>query len=166
MPGGVREVPRPETTTTPTSSRSPFKSGVPQQRFCVVTRVLCCHYQRDYKDCIEKQQDLLKAAKDRGRRSDELVEGDLVVMKTHVLSNTAKGMTSKFVPKRDGPYAVIKKVSPTTYQLAYPNNRDKIVGKYHISDLKIHARDSECLEVPIPAPINPKRSRGRPHKKP
>ncbi|GBP28284.1 hypothetical protein EVAR_11743_1 [Eumeta japonica] len=81
-------------------------------------------------------------------------------MKTHVLSSSIKGVTSKFVPKRDGPYLIHKKVSPTTYLLAYPETPDKPIGKYHISDLKrYHAREDACSNVP--EPVIPKRRRGR-----
>ncbi|GBP68447.1 hypothetical protein EVAR_56709_1 [Eumeta japonica] len=86
-------------------------------------------------------------------------------MKTHVLSSSIKGVTSKFVPKRDGPYLIHKKVSPTTYLLAYPETPDKPIGKYHISDLKrYHAREDACSNVP--EPVIPKRRRGRPRKIP
>ncbi|GBP14669.1 hypothetical protein EVAR_9580_1 [Eumeta japonica] len=79
-------------------------------------------------------------------------------MKTHVLSSSIKGGTSKFVPKRDGPYLIHKKVSPTTYLLAYPETPDKPIGKYHISDLKrYHAREDACSNVP--EPVIPKRRR-------
>ncbi|KAH9642471.1 hypothetical protein HF086_007603, partial [Spodoptera exigua] len=73
--------------------------------------------------------------------------------------NAAKGVTSKFNPKRDGPYVVSKKVSPTTYLLAH-DKTGEIFGKYHVSDLRpYHAREGEC-----PEPIIPKRNRGRPRK--
>ncbi|XP_068622839.1 uncharacterized protein [Battus philenor] len=42
------------------------------------------------KESIEHQQDLRKAVKDKIRKSDSLDVGDLVLMKTHVLSNSAK----------------------------------------------------------------------------
>jgi len=87
------------------------------------------------------------------------VEVDLVLLKTHVLSNDAKGVTSKFTPKRDGPYVISKKVSPTTYLLAH-GKTGEVFGKYHVSDLRLyHAREGEC-----PEPIMPKRGRGRPRK--
>ncbi|GBP24086.1 hypothetical protein EVAR_27309_1 [Eumeta japonica] len=71
-------------------------------------------------------------------------------------------MTSKFVPKRDGPYLIHKKVSPTTYLLAYPETPDKPIGKYHISDLKrYHAREDACSNVP--EPVIPKRRRVQQH---
>ncbi|GBP22277.1 hypothetical protein EVAR_22563_1 [Eumeta japonica] len=79
-------------------------------------------------------------------------------MKPHVLSSNAKGASSKFVPKRDDPYLINKKVSPTTYLLAYPETLDEPIGKYHDSDLKrYHAREDACSE--ILEPVVPKRRR-------
>ncbi|GBP63067.1 Dynein heavy chain 3, axonemal [Eumeta japonica] len=110
------------------------------------------------KESAERQQDLRKSLKDKSRRDGTLIVGDLVLMKTHVLSSSIKGVTSKFVPKRDGPYLIHKKVSPTTYLLAYPETPDKPIGKYHISDLKrYHAREDACSNVP--EPVIPKRRR-------
>ncbi|GBP43810.1 hypothetical protein EVAR_82241_1 [Eumeta japonica] len=83
----------------------------------------------DRKESAERQQDLRKSLKDKSRRDGTLIVGDLVLMKTHVLSNSIKGVTSKFVPKRDGPYLIHKKVSPTTYLLAYPETPDKPIGE-------------------------------------
>lgn len=89
----------------------------------------------------------------------QLEEGDLVLMKSHVLSNASKGITSKFTPKRDGPYVISKKVSPTSYLLAYEPSGE-VFGKYHVSDLRrYHAREGEC-----PEPVVVKRRRGRPRK--
>ncbi|GBP22267.1 hypothetical protein EVAR_22553_1 [Eumeta japonica] len=96
--------------------------------------------------------------KDKSRRDDTLIAGDLVLMKPHVLSSNAKGASSKFVPKRDDPYLINKKVSPTTYLLAYPETLDEPIGKYHDSDLKrYHAREDACSE--ILEPVVPKRRR-------
>ncbi|CAG4947035.1 unnamed protein product [Colias eurytheme] len=62
------------------------------------------------KETLERQQDVRKTYADKGRTSThEYLEGDLVLMRTHTLSNAAKGVTSKFNPKRDGPYVVSKK---------------------------------------------------------
>ncbi|XP_062530656.1 uncharacterized protein LOC119630752 [Bombyx mori] len=62
------------------------------------------------KENIEHHQDIQKTRADL-RRSEpyQFAEGDLVLMKTHVLSNASKGITSKFNPKRDGPYVISKK---------------------------------------------------------
>lgn len=112
------------------------------------------------KETLERQQDVRKSYADKCRSSaHDYQEGDLVLMRTHTLSNASKGVTSKFNPKRDGPYVVSKKVSPTTFLLAH-DKTGEIIGKYHVSDLRpYHAREGEC-----PEPIIPKRNRGRPRK--
>lgn len=112
------------------------------------------------KENIEHHQDIQKTRADL-RRSEpyQFAEGDLVLMKTHVLSNASKGITSKFNPKRDGPYVISKKVSPTSYLLAYESSGE-VFGKYHVSDLRpYHAREDVC-----PEPVIPKRRRGRPRR--
>ncbi|CAK1594924.1 unnamed protein product [Parnassius mnemosyne] len=113
------------------------------------------------KENIEHQQDLRKLQADSDRRdSDPLQEGDLVLMKSHVLSNANKGVTSKFIPKQNGPYVISKQVSPTTYILT-SQKTGEVVGKYHVSDRrKYHDRGGkEC-----PESVAPKRRRSRPRK--
>lgn len=116
------------------------------------------------KEKIEHQQDIRKTTKDKTRKAaEEFVEGDLVLLKSHVLSNAAKGISSKLAPKRDGPYRVTKKVSPTTYQLARCDASNENIGKYHTVDLRrYHARDEDVDHVV--EPVIPKRRRGRPRK--
>lgn len=116
---------------------------------------------KETKEVIETQQDRRKLIKDRHRREGDAFEpGDLVLLKTHVLSSTKKGVSSKLMPRRDGPYAIVKRVTPTTYILAFPDNRERTVGKYHLCDLKrYHSREGE-----LPEPVVPKRKRGRPRK--
>ncbi|XP_063373838.1 uncharacterized protein LOC134661628 [Cydia amplana] len=97
---------------------------------------------------------------DQKRRPHESYNiGDKVLLKTHVLSNQTKGITSKFAPRRDGPYTISKIVSPTTYMLT---NNGETVGKYHVSDLTTYHQKSgdEPAE-----PIMPQRKRGRPPKR-
>ncbi|GBP47272.1 hypothetical protein EVAR_38036_1 [Eumeta japonica] len=50
------------------------------------------------KKSTERQQDLRKYLKDETLWDDSLIVGDLVLMKTHVLSGSAKGVNRKFVP--------------------------------------------------------------------
>lgn len=107
-----------------------------------------------------QQQDHRKAYADQKRRPHEEYNiGDKVLLKTHILSNQAKGITSKFAPRRDGPYTITKIVSPTTYILS---NKDEVIGKYHASDLtRYHQRSDD-----VPAePVMPQRKRGRPPKR-
>lgn len=114
------------------------------------------------KERIEHQQDLSKAVKDKTRNEAELYEpGDLVLLRTHTLSNAHKGVSSKFVPKRDGPYRIERKVSPTTYILTHCEPPNEVIGKYHTTDFcRYHSRPGDDQAVPVA----PKRKRGRPRK--
>lgn len=81
----------------------------------------------------EQQQDKRKEYADAKRRlHTELQRGDLVLLKNHFVSNAAKGISSKFMPRRDGPY-IIRNCNPNSYEI---ETRDgQFVGKYHVSML-------------------------------
>ncbi|CAH2103255.1 unnamed protein product [Euphydryas editha] len=114
------------------------------------------------KERIEHEQDTSKVVKDKTRQVAEVYEpGDLVLLKTHVLSNASKGVSSKFIPKRDGPYCVTKKVSPTTYMLSHCEPPGEVIGKYHTADFRRYHARSESDHV---VPLAPKRKRVRPRK--
>ncbi|KAH9638162.1 hypothetical protein HF086_009190 [Spodoptera exigua] len=102
-----------------------------------------------------------KECADKTKTPAEVFEvGDKVLLKSHVLSNAAKNITAKFVPKKDGPYVIVKRVSPTAYIVAGIDNPENVLGKYHVSDLtRFHNRESSP-----PRPVMPKRQRGRPRK--
>lgn len=110
---------------------------------------------------VEAQQDRRKECADKSFVPAEIFEvGDQVLLKSHVLSSAAKNITSKFIPKKDGPYVIVKRVSPTAYFLANIDSPESLLGKYHVSDLtRFHNRDSTP-----PRPVVPKRKRGRPRK--
>lgn len=111
---------------------------------------------------VEAQQDRRKECADKSKTSAEVFDvGDQVLLKSHVLSNAAKNVTAKFVPKRDGPYVIAKRVSPTAYLIANLNTPDEVLGKYHVSELtRFYNRDTDSP----PRPVLPKRQRGRPRK--
>lgn len=121
------------------------------------------------KDCLQdstqhviREQDRRKKYADTKRRPEVFSEGEKVLLRTHMLSNAKKGLSAKFAPKRDGPYLVKEKISPTTFILTTLDSREDI-GRYHARDLTaFHAKE----EVIPPAPMVPKRKRGRPRKTP
>lgn len=82
--------------------------------------------------------------------------GDQVWVDSHVLSNAAKGITSKLTPKRDGPYTIVRKYGPSSYEIAHPNQPDIPLAKYHTSALKPYQSQHKV------EPIIPIRKRGRP----
>ncbi|KAL0849948.1 hypothetical protein ABMA28_011871 [Loxostege sticticalis] len=82
-------------------------------------------------------------------------EGDLVLVESHRLSQAARGFTSKFVPRREGPYRITKVVSPTTYEVQDRDGRPR--GKYHASLLTAYVGDSDVVVHT--------RKKGRPRRK-
>ncbi|GLV46345.1 Activity-regulated cytoskeleton associated protein 1 [Carabus blaptoides fortunei] len=118
------------------------------------------HGQLEAKKKIELNQDKSKFYADKSRGACTFYKSkDLVLLKTHPISSTTKGVAAKLMPRRDGPYEIDKVVSPTTYILSDPHTNRK-VGKYHVSDLTpFFGRTEE-----IPEPTVPKRQRGRPRK--
>ncbi|GBM40554.1 hypothetical protein AVEN_240305-1 [Araneus ventricosus] len=97
------------------------------------------------KEVAEMQQDLHKKCGDRKRRkATKYFPGDRVFVTTHHLSNAAKGRTTKFMPKRDGPYIILAHKSPTSYVIANQDNANEPVGTYHASALKVYKQDESA----------------------
>ncbi|GBM26815.1 hypothetical protein AVEN_32070-1 [Araneus ventricosus] len=100
------------------------------------------------KEVAEMQQDFRKECGDRKRRrASNYFPGDRVFVTTHYLSNAAKGRTTKFMPKRDGPYIILTQNSPTSYVIANPDNPNEPVGTYHVSALKVFKQDESATLV-------------------
>ncbi|XP_017473244.1 PREDICTED: uncharacterized protein LOC108364166 [Rhagoletis zephyria] len=113
------------------------------------------------RECEQKQQDANKRASNLRRRDQEDLEnGSKVLVTTHVLSNTTKGVTSKFAPRRDGPYVIIGRQGCTSYVITHEDNLQHPLGTYHASSLVPYRNSSDEYE----GPINIIRHRGRPRK--
>ncbi|XP_017475026.1 PREDICTED: uncharacterized protein LOC108365496 [Rhagoletis zephyria] len=85
------------------------------------------------KEIEQTMQDRNKEYVDKRRRSQDGIEvGAEVLVTTHVLSQAAKGITSKFVPKRDAPYVVVRKIG-----IAAKSDPDAPLGAYHASALTL-----------------------------
>ncbi|XP_075155461.1 uncharacterized protein LOC142228823 [Haematobia irritans] len=116
---------------------------------------------RDAKEAEVKAQDRNKTYVDQNRRSQTFNIGSQVLVTTHVLSNASKGVTSKFCPKRDGPYVITRKIGSCMYEVASLENPNTPLGTYHTSALTSY-RGSNSSDAP--APVIPMRKRGRPKK--
>lgn len=113
------------------------------------------------RDKMENHQERQKKYADKRRSpGKQLQVGDLVLIRSHLLSNSEKQLTAKLAPRRDGPYQILQVISPTTYILCFPGSPDKTVGKYHLSDLTLFTGHHRTT----PDPIHPIRRRGRPRK--
>jgi len=118
---------------------------------------------KEVKDIVEQKQDQRKKYADQERRiSPQYAPGDRVWVNLHTHSNKAKKITSKFAPRRDGPYIILTQRSPTSYEIANIETPHVSLGAYHTSALR------PCQEAiqATNGPINPIRKRGRPPKTP
>jgi hypothetical protein len=74
------------------------------------------------KESLLLAQIFQKRAYNDGRLTTEFEEGDLVVLNPHSLNllKNEKGRGKKLLMKYDGPFEIIRKLSPVTYQLRLP----------------------------------------------
>ena len=115
-------------------------------------------FSQQVKERMEISQDRHKQQADKKlRKAPHLNIGDKVWVKVHPHSQASKNRTSKFMPRRDGPYIISSQRSPVSYTLTATDNSTPI-GTYHVSSLTPYRGP----EVP---PLNPLRTRGRPRKK-
>ena len=87
-------------------------------------------------------------------------KGDLVLLKTHLLSKASEGTCAKLQPKRDGPYKIIECTGGNTYKLQDKNGEDR--GLHSAVDLDMYISRND--EDPWPEPVRPVRKPGRPKK--
>ncbi|XP_064470092.1 uncharacterized protein LOC135384839 [Ornithodoros turicata] len=83
----------------------------------------------------------------RGRRNVTYIVGDLVLRRTHPLSDAACGFAASLADRWDGPFDVSAYSSGLTYRLRRCDTCEE-TGPVHISDLKTyHLRDPEGEEA-------------------
>ncbi|GFW72894.1 gag-Pol polyprotein [Trichonephila clavipes] len=119
------------------------------KRFATVTE--------DIRERIETKQDQRKKQYDKNRRPVYYSPGDKVWVTLHPISSAKNKKTSKFMPKRDGPYLILTQKSPTSYVIASLANPSEPIATYHTSALT-PVKDINT------SPIAPLRKRGRPRK--
>jgi hypothetical protein len=60
--------------------------------------------------------------------------GDLVMVKTHFLSNAGAGFSAKLAPRYEGPYRITHKVSNHAYDLTHDSS-GQVIHKCHVNDM-------------------------------
>ncbi|KAF8778216.1 Retrovirus-related Pol polyprotein like [Argiope bruennichi] len=113
----------------------------------------------ELRERIEMKQDRRKIYYDKNRKQVFYSPGEKVWVTSHPISNKFKRKTSKFAPRRDGPYIILTQRSPTTYEIASPSDPSTSLGTYHTSALRSYSRNMEA-----DTPLHPIRKRGRPPK--
>lgn len=115
------------------------------------------------KEAVELRQDQNQVRVNQKRLSDPCYNpGDIVWLTTHTLSNAAKGYSSKFAPRRDGPYIIIRNHGPTSYEVAALTSPTVPLGVYHSSAISLYKSNSS--ENDPPDPVRAIRKQGRPKK--
>ncbi|GFS75294.1 transposon Tf2-9 polyprotein [Trichonephila clavipes] len=97
------------------------------KRFATITE--------DIRERIETKQDQRKKQYDKNRRPVYFSLGDKVWVTLHPISSAKNKKTSKFMPKRDGPYLILTQKSPTSYVIASLANPSEPIATYHTSAL-------------------------------
>lgn len=98
----------------------------------------------------------------QGRRDLQFEVGELVLRRTHPLSDAAKGFTASLANRWDGPFRVGKKLSPLTYTLIHHFSGES-TGPTHVTDLKqFHVPEdgfsqdrTDADDGPVPDPPSP-----------
>lgn len=91
----------------------------------------------------------------------DYLPGDLVLATTHILSKSSQGFTSKLAPRRDGPYVILRRHGPSSFEIGTTGSRTP-VGIYHASAITPYRTHNDT----VLEPILPIRKRGRPRKQP
>lgn len=88
-----------------------------------------------------------------GRRDMQFNIGDLVLRRTHHLSDAVQGFTASLADKWQRPYRVSAKVSRLSYKLAQIETGDEC-GTINVNGLKRffeRSQESDTLQVPMTA---------------
>ncbi|GFT12935.1 uncharacterized protein NPIL_519411 [Nephila pilipes] len=88
------------------------------------------------KEVLQEQQDKRKSFADLKRRpAPSYTSGDLVLVTKPNQSNKNAGVTSNFMPRRDGPFVIVERKPPVSYSVANTDSAQLPVGVYHTSAL-------------------------------
>ncbi|XP_075990370.1 uncharacterized protein LOC142986021 [Anticarsia gemmatalis] len=70
----------------------------------------------------EYKEETRKKTTDKHRRPAPAYQpGDFVMVAANVLSNAARYHTAKLAPRRDGPYTILRRHGPCSYEVAHPS---------------------------------------------
>jgi hypothetical protein len=118
-------------------------------------------YLKEAQEVQEKEQDRRKTTANSKRRpGPTYAPGDRVYVVTHLVSNASKQRSSKFNPRRDGPYLILFAKGPCSYEVASLEAPGIPFGVYHTYAL------TPAQEEDQSTPVIPIRRRGRPRKVP
>ena len=107
-------------------------------------------HRRRARDALARAQSRQASAYNKGRRTDELEEGDEVLVNPHSLELVdVKGTGRKLVQRRIGPFVVSEKISPVVYRLEIPPEY-KMHPIINIQHLRKYHRAEESQRATLP----------------
>jgi hypothetical protein len=86
------------------------------------------------RDNILQSQELSMRNYNKSAKSRDFKVGDLVMYKTHFLSNASQGFSKKLAPRWEGPYKITERVSNVVFNLCNVES-NQTVNKAHCNDL-------------------------------
>jgi len=99
-------------------------------------------------DNVEKSQARQKKYYNARHKQIRLQVNDLVLLRSHYLSDKSKKFNKKFAPRWLGPYTVQQECSPVTYRLGELENGNS-VGVHNIKNLKVYNDRPPYLTDPL-----------------
>ena len=125
--------------------RTPFDNlfdiEIPNNKHCkdISNRMASIH--NIVLDEITKSQELYMKHYNQKSKFRTYKLGDLVLVKTHFLSDASKGFSVKLASKRDGPYRVIRVVSASVFDVEHVESGQKIY-ECHVNEMSsYHSRN-------------------------
>ncbi len=79
--------------------------------------------------------------------------GDHVLLKTHVLSKKAAGISGKLSSEREGPYVILRKISPLNYELGEISTKEFVTFAHIVYLRKYVLREGQPLLSNVPLPV-------------
>jgi transposase InsO family protein len=86
------------------------------------------------RDNIQQSKEVYLANYNKKAKERLISVGDKVLLKSHFLSDSSKGFSSKLAPRREGPFLVTKKISENIFELQSIES-GQVVRKVHINEL-------------------------------
>nr|GEX65049.1 hypothetical protein [Tanacetum cinerariifolium] len=101
------------------------------------------------KDRLKVAHDRQKSYPDKRKKPLEFSVGDYVLLKVSPWKGVVRfGKKEKLAPRFVGPFEIVEKVGPVTYQLDLPEELNGVHDTFHVSNLKKCLADP-ALQVPL-----------------
>jgi hypothetical protein len=100
------------------------------------------------KQCLQGAQDRMKSVADKRRADHTVAVGDLVWLDSRNIAVKHTG-SRKLLPRRLGPFKVVKQINPVAFRLELPATMEKVHPVFHVS-LLMPYKDGGRAQPPPP----------------